>query len=232
MSELSLTIITSIVYPFCTTFQFLLHKSSLKNFLDWRNVRELLDWISLGYLHQESAGNCALSFPETAPARAILFIWTTPLTYAAISTYQKLLETAVTDRVHYILHNTVAIPNGEQARQKKMGLSKGTCSRSDPKDATSPADTSPRRPAAGRDSVMLAKSQQDSHQVGLEVPRGGRALMFLPLTRPSRTNLIRNFHGCVLLGWQVLLIDNSLVRTRLNEPKCCGQALHCEQTTF
>ncbi|KRZ93338.1 hypothetical protein T08_5482 [Trichinella sp. T8] len=198
MSELSLTIITSFVYPFCTTFQFLLHKSSIKNFLDSRNVRELLDWISLGYLHQVSVGNCALSFPETGPGAAwsdsslslfkkpkdsvlvqelleheqFSYLETPPLMYAANSIYHEdiisascissaklLLETAVTDRVHYILHNTVAIPNG---------LSKGTCSRSDPKDATSPADTS-RRPTAGRDSVVFAKSQQDSYQVGLEV---------------------------------------------------------------
>ncbi|KRY14083.1 hypothetical protein T12_13579 [Trichinella patagoniensis] len=121
----------------------------------------------------------------------------------------KLLEAAVTDRVHYILHNTVAIPNG---------LSKGTCSRSDPKDATSPADTSPRCPAAGRDSVMFAKSQQDLYQVGLEtvwcgkyqVRRGGRALMFLPLTRPSRTNLLRNFYGCVLLDYILILVGSEL----------------------
>ncbi|KRY99705.1 hypothetical protein T11_491 [Trichinella zimbabwensis] len=118
---------------------------------------------------------------------------------------------------------------------------------------------------------MLAKSQQDSHQVVLEVrpasswlisntvpyfadlsnmtrhldssatlpldlvvrkvPRRP-ALMFLPPTRPSSTILLRNLYGCVLLGWHVLLIHRSLVRTRLNEPKCCEQAMHCEQTIF
>ncbi|KRY76783.1 hypothetical protein T4A_3731 [Trichinella pseudospiralis] len=129
-------------------------------------------------------------------------------------------------------------------RRRVSGPSKGSCRRFDPQDVKCPR--TPRRPLGERNSVMLVKLQQDSYKVVLEVRRASSWLISNTLqpcgaesttaaeapARPWSTILLRNLYDYVLLGWHLLLIHKSLVRTRLYEPTCCEQAMHCEQTIF